>query len=85
MASSPDGSKLFTGSKDGKVRVRDMHNFDVLQDIQAHNQEILNFTQFGQYLVVGTNWDNLSIWDSETGKIYGRIRCDGQIIHVYHY
>lgn len=74
---------FYTGSTQGQVHQWDPATLEINQEMKIHTPEIIRLVQFGDFLVVGTNWDNVSIWNTVTCQPQHLIKCDGQVLNMY--
>ena len=69
VAFSPDGARVATGCDDGKARIFDASNGQLLQTLSGHQRAVMgvDFNQDGTRLVTGS-WDGtVIVWDTDTG------------------
>lgn len=53
---------ILTGSNQGEIFEWDFSTLEKKSEMKIHSHEILRMVHFRNFLVVGTRWDNLSIW-----------------------
>lgn len=65
---SPDGTKICTGGEDGKVKVWNLSNGQLIKTINAHSATVnaLKFSPDGNYLLSALADQMLHIWDAST-------------------
>ncbi len=68
---SPDGTRVATGHKDGRVRTFDWQTGEVVGTPLQHPDEVVDvaFTPDGRHLLVGVRQATLHVWDVATGKL----------------
>ncbi len=88
IAFSPDGSKLYTGSRDAHLNINDVNEgFKLLQSIPAHNYAIYSilFHPDGSVMATCSRDKTIKIWDPETMEVQTRIdkeQFDGHLNSV---
>ncbi|KAG8764123.1 hypothetical protein FRC12_008254 [Ceratobasidium sp. 428] len=73
-AYSPDGRRIASGSKDGKVRIWDAETGDATLDpLMGHSNEVnsVAFSPDGRWIASGSDDQTIRLWDAETGKARG--------------
>ncbi|CCO35519.1 hypothetical protein BN14_09637 [Rhizoctonia solani AG-1 IB] len=71
VGASPVGHQVVCGSKDGRIRMLNIHEGETLvSPIQAHTNSVISveFSPDGKRLVSGSKDNSVQIWDTETWK-----------------
>jgi len=68
---SPDGQRVVTGHKDGRVRIWDWQTGQIIGTPMQHADEVFHatFTPDGRYVLAGPRRSTLHIWDPASGKL----------------
>lgn len=68
---SPDGSRLLTGHKDGRVRIFDWRTGEVVGTPLQHPDEVndIAFSSDGRHLLACVRHGTVHVWDVATGKL----------------
>ena len=68
---SPDGKRLLTGHKDGRVRTFDWQTGEVISMPLQHPDEVndVRFTSDGRFILVCVKYATIHVWDAATGKL----------------
>lgn len=71
IAFSPDGTRLVTGHKDGRVRTFDWRTGEVVGTPLQHPDEVndIAFTPDGRHLLACVRHGTVHVWDVATGKL----------------
>ena len=71
IAFSPDGTRLVTGHKDGRVRTFDWQTGEVVGSPLQHPDEVndVAFTPDGRHLLACVRQGTVHVWDVATGKL----------------
>ena len=71
IAFSPDGKRIVTGHKDGRIRIFDWQTGKVVGTPLQHSDEVndVTFTPDGRHLLACVRHGTLHVWDVATGKL----------------
>lgn len=79
LAYAPDSRSLASAGEDGKIRVWDLSNCEVIREMTGHRGyvESVEFSPDGKYLIsLDREPKSLRVWEAATGKLAHRL--DGQ-------
>jgi WD40 repeat protein len=89
VAITPDGTKIASGSFDGKIKIWDLKTGELIQTLTAHSEagEIISsiaISPDGQTLVSSSNsyGGNIKIWDLSTGLLISTLKAQGVGVSV---
>jgi WD40 repeat protein len=71
LAVTPDGSTLFTGGRDGHIRIWDLATGDLLQDVHACQAQIndIAISPDSTYVVTAAEDGYVKVWDAVTAEL----------------
>ena len=79
----PERAEIVAGFSDNTIKVLNLNNYSLKQDIEAHKNSVftLTYSPDFQYLLSGSRDAHLNIWSSREGKEYKK---EGSIVaHMY--
>ncbi len=78
LSISPDDKYALTGSKNGKVHLRDLSSGEIVKSLNGHNSQVIavTFIADGKQALTGSSDKTIILWDLTTDQIIKKIECD---------
>lgn len=84
MAPSPDGSRLFLGTADGRL-----HRYDLATSTLAtraqHSQGVTSVVVLGKDVVTASDDKTIALWDADRLRVTARSKAHGYLVNFLHW
>jgi WD repeat-containing protein 61 len=84
LSFSPDESKLLSGSRDAHLNIFQLHNYELISSIPAHNYAIYDivFDPSGNYFATASRDKSVKIWDYNSLSVLKRLEGNDGKGHI---